>query len=155
MDMGSGFVAIEAGYLSMIGAGRDQLSDTFVGYLNIGMSVSKEFGGDDDYEPLRLGPKIGFGYGEVKSKNEDRGLLDLLLKLRYTFRAGNMVQPYVDVGPGYMNYGGRTAEIEAGSGIDFRFGEGSCGFNAQYKEVFGSDYFNRAATFLATLGYHF
>jgi hypothetical protein len=80
----------------------------------------------------------------------------LLLQIRDTCgKPESLVRPYMDVGPGVNGFGKPAFEVEAGGGLDFYLGGGgSVGFNAQYKEVIGSDDVDRGVAVLLTLGYH-
>jgi len=156
--LGSGFVAIEGGWWRFFGKARDTVNDPWMGYITTGFSLTKAFSSVlDDYEPLKIGPKIGIGIGNPKKPGASYELFyDLLVKIRYTFGSENSrIRPFVDAGPGFVNYEDAAFELEGGAGIDYYAGTGSVGINVQYKELFGAGVLKRGVVFLGSLAYHF
>ncbi len=157
-DEGSGFVAMEAGKWLMLGDARDRVQDPTVIYVTLGFNFSEVFSKSlAELEAIKIGPKIGFGFGNTKSTPTDHQLFyDVLLKLRYTLGSqGNRLRPFISFGPGFLNFREVAAELEGGGGIDYYFGRGSVGLNVQYKELFGSKEIDRGVVLMGTLGYHF
>src|SRR5262245_37067179 len=105
-ETGSGFVAIEGGYWRISGSGRQVVTDPIMFYLTIGVSLTKAFFMDEDYEPLKIGPKIGVGFGHPRTPGADSDYFaDVLVKVRYALGPADWVaRPFISAGPGYNNY---------------------------------------------------
>jgi hypothetical protein len=154
MDVGSGFVEVEGGWLVVLSE-RENLEDAFTFDLNLGFSLLKEFKGEDA-DWLTFGPKVGFIMGRELVTNNANFFWDALLNIRYSFgQRGDIVRLYVEAGPGATAYGGTAFEMAAAAGTIFTLGAGTLGLNASYKEIVGSKYFHRGMTFMGSLGYPF
>lgn len=153
----SGFVGIEGGVWYLLGQGRNTVEDPVVLYLTTGFSLTKAFYAAEDYEPLKIGPKIGIGFGTPRGGAASyESFYDLLMKVRYTFGSeATRLRPYIDAGPGFITFREKAFEMEMGSGVEYLLGSGSFGLNVQYKEVVGNSQFKRGLTFLASLTFHF
>ncbi len=158
-DWGLRTVAFEAGPWQIVGAGRRVVNDPVMLYLTFGINLTKAFYAPEPYEPLHLVPKLGIGLGSTVGTPRDfKNFYDLLLKVRYWFGSrGNRFRPYVDAGPGYINFISHSFQLEAGGGFDFFVGKGggTIGVNAQYKELFHSAPLRRGVVILGTLAFHF
>ncbi len=156
-EFGSGFVVVEGGLWRLLGSARRVVADPGLVYVTTGFSLTRAFDSENDYEPLKVGPKFGFGIGSDRGVASDPKLFfDILMKVRYTFGAvKSWIRPYVDAGPGVVNFHHAAFELEGGAGFDLLFGRASVGTNVQYKELFGAGDLRRGLVFLAGLGYRF
>lgn len=155
-EFGAGFVAIEGGPWLLMGGAKSVVNTPVMFYLTTGFSVSHAMDqGVDQAEGLKIGPKVGVGFGSAKGADTDL-FYDLMLKVRYTFGSlGSAIRPYLDVGPGFVNFFENAGEVEAGGGFDFYFPDGSVGINANYKELFGAGAMKRGVTILGSVAYRF
>ncbi len=151
----SGFVSVEAGYWNVL-EDKNVVSNPTMVYITAGFNLADEFGLKEAHESWNYVPKVGLGFGKTSLASDTELFVDALLKIRYTFgEYGQRLRFFLDAGPGFINFLGRSFELEAGGGANLYIGQALLGVNVQYKELFNSGDLKRGIVILGTLGWHY